>query len=237
MQLDLASQSSVHQFADEFLARYDRLDVLVNNAGIMMVPYGTTEDGFERQLGTNHLGHFALTGLLIDRLLSTPGSRVVNVSSGAHRMGTMDFADLNYEGGSDYSSHGAYGRSKLANLLFTYELQRRYEAAGADAIAVAAHPGVSETNLGTHLYDRWYFKLFTPLMDRFLQGADMGALPTIRAAVDSGVAGADYYGPDGFMEQRGYPVLVPSSEASHKEADAARLWQISEEMTDVHYLD
>lgn len=237
MQLDLASQSSVHQFADEFLARYDRLDILVNNAGIMMVPYGTTEDGFERQLGTNHLGHFALTGLLIERLLSTPGSRVVNVSSGAHRMGTMDFANLNYDGGSDYSPTGAYGRSKLANLLFTYELQRRYEAVGADAIAVAAHPGVSDTNLGTHLYDRWYFKLLAPFMERFLQGADMGALPTIRAAVDSDVAGADYYGPDGFMEQRGYPVLVPSNEASHNRADAVQLWQISEEMTGVHFLD
>ncbi len=128
MQLDLASQSSVHQFAQAFQARHDRLDVLVNNAGIMMVPYGTTEDGFERQLGTNHLGHFALTGLLIDHLLKTPGSRVVNVSSGAHRMGAMDFDNLHYEGGVGYSSTGAYGRSKLANLLFTYELQRRYEA-------------------------------------------------------------------------------------------------------------
>ena len=163
MQLDLASQSSVHQFAQEFQARYDRLDVLVNNAGIMMVPYGTTEDGFERQLGTNHLGHFALTGLLIDLLLKTPGSRVVNVSSGAHRMGAMDFDNLHYEGGVGYSSTGAYGRSKLANLLFTYELQRRYAANGVDAIAAAAHPGVSDTNLGNHLYDRWYFKLLAPV--------------------------------------------------------------------------
>jgi NAD(P)-dependent dehydrogenase (short-subunit alcohol dehydrogenase family) len=237
MQLDLASQASVHQFAEDFLVHYDRLDVLVNNAGIMMVPYGTTEDGFERQLGTNHLGHFALTGLLIDRLLSTPGSRVVNVSSGAHRMGTMDFANLNYDGGSGYSPTGAYGRSKLANLLFTYELQRRYEAEGADAIAVAAHPGVSDTNLGNHLYDRWYFKLLEPFSDWFLQGADMGALPTLRAAVDPEVIGSDYYGPDGFMEQRGYPVKVPSSTASHNASDAAKLWQISEEMTGVRYLD
>ena len=237
MQLDLASQSSIHQFADEFLTRYDRLDVLVNNAGIMMVPYGVTEDGFERQLGTNHLGHFALTGLLIDRLRSTPGSRVVNVSSGAHRMGVMDFSNLNYDGGIDYSPTGAYGRSKLANLLFTYELQRRYEANGVDAIAVAAHPGISDTNLGAHLYDRWYVKLFAPLTGRLFQGAEMGALPTIRAAVDPGVVGADYYGPDGFMEQRGYPVLVPSSAASHNLDDAVRLWQVSEELTGVHYLD
>jgi NAD(P)-dependent dehydrogenase (short-subunit alcohol dehydrogenase family) len=237
MQLDLASQASVHHFANEFLSRYDRLDILVNNAGIMMVPYGTTEDGFERQLGTNHLGHFALTGLLIDRLLATPGSRVVNVSSSAHQMGSMDFANLNYEDGVGYSPQGAYGRSKLANLLFTYELQRRYDAAGVDAMAVAAHPGISETNLGAHLYDRWYFKPLVPFMGQLLQGADMGALPTLRAAVDPTVAGGDYYGPDGFMEQRGYPVQVSSSAASHNRDDAAQLWQLSEEMTGVHYLD
>ncbi len=149
----------------------------------------------------------------------------------------MDFTDLNYEGGSDYTTHGAYGRSKLADLLFTYELQRRYEAAGADAIAVAAHPGVSDTNLGTHLYDRWYFKPFAPFTDRFFQGADMGALPTIRAAVDPALVGAEYFGPDGFMEQRGYPIEVPSSAASHNVVDADRLWQVSEEMTGVYYLD
>ena len=143
MQLDLASLTSVHQFADEFKGKYDRLDVLVNNAGIMMVPYGTTEDGFERQMGTNHLGHFALTGLLMDLLLKTLHSRVVNVSSNGHTSGVMDFDNLLFAGGQDYSPMTAYGRSKLANLLFTSELQRRYEAAGSSAIAVAAHPGAS----------------------------------------------------------------------------------------------
>jgi NAD(P)-dependent dehydrogenase (short-subunit alcohol dehydrogenase family) len=158
MQLDLAGLASVRQFADTFKAKYQRLDVLVNNAGIMMVPYGTTEDGFERQFGTNHLGHFALTGLLLDLILKTPGSRVVNVSSSGHRMGSVDFDNLIYDGGNGYSPMRAYGRSKLANLLFTYELQRRFEAAGVEAMALAAHPGSSSTNLGDHLSDHWYFK-------------------------------------------------------------------------------
>ncbi len=235
MQLDLASLASVHQFAEAFKAQYDRLDVLANNAGIMMTPYGTTEDGFERQFGTNHLGHFALTGLLIDLLLSTPGSRVVNVSSGGHRMGKMDFSNLMYLGGKGYSPMRAYGRSKLANLLFTYELQRRYAAMGADAIAVAAHPGVSNTDLSRYLEDTWYLKFFRFLEPLVTQSAAMGALPTIRAAVDPSAKGGDYYGPDGLMEQRGYPVLVQSNDASHNVADARQLWQVSEELTGVYF--
>lgn len=235
MSLDLASQASVRQFADAFKAKYDRLDVLVNNAGIMMVPYATTEDGFESQFATNHLGHFALTGLLIDLLLKTLGSRVVNVSSGGHRFGKMDFDDLMFEGGQGYSAMRSYGRSKLANLLFTYELQRRYDAAHADAIAVAAHPGSSSTNLGNHLYDRWYLRWFERVEPLIAQPAAIGALPTIRAAVDPDAKGGDYYGPGGFMEQRGYPVLVPSSKASHNGADARQLWQASEDLTGVHY--
>lgn len=235
MQLDLASLDSVRAFAAAFKAKYDRLDVLVNNAGIMMVPYGTTEDGFERQFGTNHLGHFALTGLLIDLLLKTPGSRVVNISSGGHRFGEMDFDNLMFEDGNGYSPIGAYGRSKLANLLFTYELQRRFDAAGAHALSVAAHPGTSRTNLTGHMEDRWYFKLFVPLMPLLLQSAAMGALPTLRAAVDPNVSGGQYFGPDGVREQRGYPVLVESNEASHNEADARRLWQVSEQLTAVRY--
>lgn len=235
MELDLASLASVRRFADEFKAKYDRLDVLVNNAGIMWVPYGQTEDGFERHFGTNHLGHFALTGLLIDLLLETPGSRVVNVSSTGHRTGNMDFEDLMYEGGKGYRRQRVYGRSKLANLLFTYELQRRYEAIGVDAIATAAHPGGTNTNLGRHVEDRWYMRASRPLLDRFVQGADMGALPTIRAAVDPQAKGGDYYGPDGFMEQGGYPVLVHSSKASHNLADAQRLWQVSEELTGIDF--
>ena len=151
MQLDLSSLESVRQFAEAFKAKYDRLDVLLNNAGIMMVPYGVTEDGFERQFGTNHLGHFALTGLLLDLIQATPGARVVNISSMGHRGGEMDFDNLMFEGGKDYEGQAAYGRSKLANLLFTYELERKFEEHGLDAIAVAAHPGISNTHLADHM--------------------------------------------------------------------------------------
>lgn len=237
MQLDLARLASVHQFADEFKVKYDRLDVLVNNAGIMMVPYGTTEDGFEQQMGTNHLGHFALTGLLIDLLLSTPNSRVVNVSSNGHRSGVMDFDNLLFADGQDYSPMKAYGRSKLANILFTYELQRRYEAAGATAIAVAAHPGASSTNLGNHLGEQNFaMGLLMKVGTAISQSAAMGALPTIRAAVAPDVQGGDYYGPSGFMEMRGHPAKVKSNEASHNMADAKKLWETSEQLTAVSYL-
>jgi NAD(P)-dependent dehydrogenase (short-subunit alcohol dehydrogenase family) len=228
MQLDLASQASVHHFANEFKTKYDRLDVLVNNAGIMMVPYSQTEDGFESHFATNHLGHYALTGLLLDVILKTPGSRVVNVSSGGHRIGHMNFDNLMYEGGKNYSSSRAYGRSKLANLLFTYELQRYFERIDADAIAVAAHPGSSDTNLGRYVEDRWYFKLLKPIMKCMGQNAAMGALPTIRAAVDPDVKGGEYYGPGRFIEQRGYPIIVRSNSASHNKADARQLWRVSE---------
>ena len=235
MRLDLASLESVQQFAEAFKARHQRLDVLLNNAGIMAVPYGKTTDGFERQFGTNHLGHFALTGLLLDVIMATPRARVVNVSSNGHRFGQMDFDNLMYENGQGYSSMRAYGRTKLSNLLFTYELQRRFESIDADAIAVAAHPGGSNTNLATHMEDRWYFRPIVPLLERMMQSAAMGALPSIRAAVDPFAKGGDYYGPDGFMEQRGYPVLVQSNSASHDLADAQRLWEVSEQLTNIHF--
>jgi NAD(P)-dependent dehydrogenase (short-subunit alcohol dehydrogenase family) len=236
MLLDLTSLESVRKFAEQFKAKYDRLDVLLNNAGIMMVPYGVTEDGFERQFGTNHLGHFALTGLLIDLLQKTPDSRVVNVSSNGHRFGEMDFDNLMYEGDNGYSPTRAYGRSKLANLLFTYELQRRFEGNGANVIATAAHPGLSDTNLAAHFEDRWYIKMAKPLFDKFGQSAAMGALPSIRAASDPGVIGGDYFGPGGRRESTGYPIVVQSSEESHNLADAQKLWEMSEELTGVHYL-
>ena len=169
MQLDLANLESVRQLADEFKAKYDRLDLLINNAGIMMVPFAMTVDGFESHFGTNHLGHFALTGLLLDRILATPGARVVNVSSGAHLIGSMNFDNLMYENGEGYSSTRAYAQSKLANLLFTYELQRRFEAAGVDAEALAAHPGGSNTNLQDEISERWYIKLLLPFMRMMIQ--------------------------------------------------------------------
>ncbi len=235
MPLDLASQESVRQFAAAFKAKYDRLDVLVTNAGIMMVPYGRNEDGFERQLGTNHLGHFALTGLLFDVLLNTPGARVVNVSSGGHRFGMMDFDNLMFEDEQGYTPMKAYGRSKLANLLFTYELQRRLEALGVQAQALAAHPGVSDTNLANHLLPAWAAPVLRPLFARMVQSAAMGALPTLRAAVDPQANGGDYFGPSGPSERGGYPVKVTSNEASHNMADAQKLWQVSEQLTSVSY--
>ena len=236
IQLDLASLKSVHRFADDFKARYDQLDILLNNAGIMAVPYGKTEDGFESQLGINHLGHFALTGLLIELLLKTPRSRIVNVSSIGHRSGKMNFENLMFEDGKEYSRTKAYYKSKLANLLFTYELQRRFDANGAEPKAIAAHPGISTTSLADHLFPKFLLKLMIPLMRRMNQSAEMGALPSLRAAVDPEVIGGQYYGPDGPKERNGYPVVVQSSEASHNKADAQKLWEISEQLTGVEYL-
>lgn len=225
--LDLADLDAVHVFAAAFDARYERLDILVNNAGIMIPPFAQTEDGFELQFGVNHLGHFALTGLLLHHLLATPGSRVVNVSSGAHRggSGTIAFDNLNAEKG--YSPFAAYAQSKLANLLFTLELNRRFESAGADALATAAHPGWTATGLQRGL---------VRFVSRFIgQSPAMGALPTLYAATAPDVEPNAYYGPGGLMEMRGYPTEVDTSAAAKDEHLAARLWQESEEMTGVRY--
>lgn len=233
--LDLANLNAIRNFADQFKARYDRLDVLLNNAGIMMVPEGRTQDGFERQLGTNHLGHFALTGLLIDELLNTTGSRVVNISSNAHYSGKIDFDNLFFEQGG-YTPMGAYSQSKLANLLFTYELQRRLDARGASTIALAAHPGISATGLADHFVNRHFSWLVRGAMRVLFQSAAMGAMPGLRAAVDPEARGGEYYGPDGKGERSGYPVVVSSNPASHDLQDARTLWEMSEDLTGVKYL-
>ena len=227
--LDLSSLESVRSAAAEIRSRYPRLDLLVNNAGVMMPPLGRTTDGFELQFGTNHLGHFALTGLVLPSLLGVPGSRVVTVSSNGHKVGRVHFDDLQWEHG--YRRMGAYAQSKLANLLFTYELQRRLAAAAAPTIAVAAHPGTSDTALVRHL------PAFAQLGSRLApnQGAAMGALPTLRAATDPAVAGGDYYGPAGLGEFAGPPRLVRSSSRSHDEAAQRRLWSVSEELTGVTF--
>ena len=227
--LDLSSLESVRAAGAEIRSRYPRLDLLVNNAGVMMPPLGRTTDGFELQFGTNHLGHFALTGLVLPSLLGVPGSRVVTVSSNGHKVGRIRFDDLQWEHG--YRRMGAYAQSKLANLLFTYELQRRLAAAAAPTIAVAAHPGTSDTALVRHL------PAFAQLGSRLApnQGAAMGALPTLRAATDPAVAGGDYYGPAGLGEFAGPPRLVRSSSRSHDEAAQRRLWSVSEELTGVTF--
>jgi NAD(P)-dependent dehydrogenase (short-subunit alcohol dehydrogenase family) len=228
-ELDLTSLESVRAAAEQLKSNYDAIDLLINNAGVMMTPKSTTRDGFELQFGTNHLGHFALTGLLLDRVLAAQGSRVVTVSSQGHRFARtgIRFNDLQWE--RSYSRVGAYGQAKLANLLFTYELQRRLQ--GTNTIAVAAHPGASNTELARNLpvAIRWLATVFTPLG----QGAAMGALPTLRAATDPGVLGGQYFGPDGFGEQRGHPKVVASNQASHDTAAQRRLWAVSEELTGV----
>jgi NAD(P)-dependent dehydrogenase (short-subunit alcohol dehydrogenase family) len=235
MQLDLMDFSSIKSFAESFKKKYNRLDVLLNNAGIMTTPYFLTMDGLEAQNGTNHFGHFALTGLLFDLIKNTPASRIVNVSSMAHKQGKMDFDNLLFENGKGYSPIKSYGRSKLSNLLFTYELQRKMEANGINSIAVSAHPGVSNTNLFQYLEDKLIFKILRPLMSTFIQSREMGALPQIRASVDENVTGGEYYGPDGFREMKGFPVRVQSNAASHNPEDAKKLWEVSEKITGVKF--
>jgi NAD(P)-dependent dehydrogenase (short-subunit alcohol dehydrogenase family) len=230
-ELDLTSLDSVRKAADELRAAHPRIDLLINNAGVMYVPKReTTKDGFEMQFGTNHLGHFALTGQLLDNIVAVEGSRVVTVSSFGHRIiAKIHFDDPQLE--RKYNRVEAYGQSKLANLLFTYDLQRRLKAKGAPTIAVAAHPGFSDTELMRHLPG------FVPefVWRAFTQPADMGALPTLRAATDPGAQGGQYYGPDGLGELQGHPKVVKSSAQSHSEDIQRRLWSLSEELTGVTY--
>jgi NAD(P)-dependent dehydrogenase (short-subunit alcohol dehydrogenase family) len=237
--LDLASLASVRAFARDLLSRHAALHGLVNNAGVMALPRRTTAEGFEMQLGTNHLGHFALTGLLLERLLATPGARVVNVSSTMHRIGRMRFDDLQSE--RSYGKWRAYGQSKLANLLFTYELQRRLEKHGAAPalIAAAAHPGYAATNLqfvGPRMQGSRFLERFSALQNRLLsQDQATGALPSIYAAIHPAVRGDDYLGPSGFMELWGEPRVVQPSRSARSESDAERLWAVSEDLTDVRF--
>jgi NAD(P)-dependent dehydrogenase (short-subunit alcohol dehydrogenase family) len=237
MALDLADLSSINSFSKEFLANYEALHILCNNAGVMQTPDLKTADGFELQLGTNHLGHFALTGLLLDLLMKTSDSRIVTVSSGAHRFGNIHFDDLMLE--KSYGSAKAYSQSKLANLLFAYELQRRLENNGSSAISVAAHPGFSSTNLqltGPGMGGRklwvWLYRLIRPFL---AQSAEMGSLPILYAAIAEQVRGGDYFGPRGFVGMRGHPKKVESNEASHDKDAAKKLWDISTELTKVKY--
>jgi NAD(P)-dependent dehydrogenase (short-subunit alcohol dehydrogenase family) len=232
-ELDLASLDSIRGAAEALRRAYPRIDLLINNAGVMYTTKQLTRDGFELQFGTNHLGHFALTGLVLDHLLKVRGSRVVTVSSNAHRFrASIHFDDLNWE--RRYDRVAAYGQSKLANLLFTYELQRRLAAKKAPTIAVAAHPGTSSTELTRNLpiVLKPAVAVFGPLV---FQSAAMGALPTLRAATDPGLQGGQYYGPDGFAQQRGYPKLVESSGQSQDEELQRRLWAVSEELTGVTF--
>lgn len=233
-QLDLTSLDAIRSAADALRAAYPRIDLLINNAGVMWTPKQVTKDGFELQFGTNHLGHFALTGLLLDNLLVVRDSRVVTVSSLGHRLrAAIHFDDLQWEHG--YDRIAAYGQSKLANLLFTYELQRRLAAKpDAKTIAVAAHPGGSNTELARNLPG--VFRPVKAVLGPVLfQSPAMGALPTLRAATDAAVQGGQYYGPAGLLEQRGRPKLVESSAQSHDEELQRKLWAVSEELTGVSF--
>ncbi len=235
-ELDLAALDSVRKAAADLGARFPRLDLLINNAGVMMPPYGLTKDGFELQFGTNHLGHFALTGLLMPSLLAAPGSRIVTVSSNGHRAGRMNFADL--QSSRHYQKMAAYGRSKLANLMYTYELQRRLSAAEVQTIAVAAHPGTARTELTRHMSGLSNAAVKTPLgplTSWWVQEAEMGALPILRAATDPAAIGGTYYGPGGLFQLTGYPVVVRSSSRSLNNEAQRRLWAESEQLTQISY--
>jgi NAD(P)-dependent dehydrogenase (short-subunit alcohol dehydrogenase family) len=228
MNLDLADLAAVKSFAKEVKIKYSRLDRLINNAGVMIPPYGKTVDGFELQFGTNHLGHFALTGQLLAVLAKTEGSRIVNVSSGAHKAGNIDFDDLTW-GKRKYTAWRAYGDSKIANLYFTFELNKRLRESDSHVIVTAAHPGWTATDLQRHT------GIVNFLNGFFAQDISVGALPTLRAAYDKDAKGGEYFGPAGFMEMRGYPVLVQASERSKDTTIAERLWRVSEELTGVNF--
>lgn len=232
-ELDLSSLASVRAAADDLRAAHPRIDLLINNAGVMYPPKQTTSDGFELQFGTNHLGHFALTGLLLDRLLPVEGSRVVSVASIAHNIqADIHFDDLQWE--RSYNRVAAYGQSKLANLMFTYTLARRLAAKGAPTIAVAAHPGISNTELMRHIPGS-QLPGFAWLAGLVTNSPAVGSLATLRAATDPGVRGGQYYGPSGVRELVGHPVLVQSNRKSHDVDVQERLWTVSEELTGVSY--
>ncbi len=237
VQMDLSSLESVRQAAEQVRAHHDHLDLLINNAGVMWLPPMRTEDGFEMHFGTNHLGHFALTGPLLPLLRDTPGARIVTLSSIGHRMGRIHFDGLNLEHG--YGKQKAYSQSKLANLLFAHELQRRLQAAGAQAISVAAHPGIAGTNLATPALEKtgpqWLARLTARLAPVLARPPVQGALPTLYAATAPVVNGGDYMGPDGPWEITGYPAKGRSSKHALDPHLARRLWSVSEELTGVAY--
>jgi NAD(P)-dependent dehydrogenase (short-subunit alcohol dehydrogenase family) len=240
-ELDVASLASVKKFAADWQKKNKNgLDLLINNAGVMAIPKRTTVDGFEMQFGTNHLGHFALTGQLLPALAKRPGSRVVNVSSTAHRAGTMDWDDL--MGEKSYSPWRRYGQSKLANLLFTSELNSRLAAAGLDVTAMTAHPGYAATNLASVAPDMKGTRaegLERRLMDwgarTIAQPAEWGALPTLYAATVVDLPGDSFIGPDGFGGQTGYPKIAQRTKKAQSGEDARHLWSVSEQLTNVTY--
>ncbi len=224
MQLDLSDLSSVKKFVEDFKSKYSKLDLLINNAGVMIPPYSKTKDGFELQMGTNHLGHFALSLQLVDLLDTTEGSRIVNVSSAAHKYGNINIDDLTWER-RKYKAWRAYGDSKIANLYFTFELQKQLDSIGSKVKVTAAHPGWTATDLQRHS------GLFSFLNRFFAMEGWQGALPTLRAAIDPEANGGDYFGPEGFQEWKGYPVKVGTNDLAKDSSIAKKLWEVSEQLT------
>lgn len=226
MKIDLSDLSSVKSFANDFNSKYDKLDLLINNAGVMIPPYSKTKDGFELQFGTNHLGHFALTLQLLNLIKSTPNSRIVNVASNAHKYGNIDFNDLNWEK-RKYKAMRSYGDSKIANLYFTKELAKKIDS--KNVLVTAAHPGWTATELQRHSGVFEFANKF------FAMPTEQGALPTLRAATDLDAKSGDYYGPNGWQEWKGYPVLVLTNALAKDENIAKKLWKVSEELTKVKF--
>jgi len=226
--LDLSSLSSIKLFADEVIASYNRIDILINNAGVMMCPFSRTEDGFEIQMGVNHLGHFALTGQLMTLLKNTKDSRIVVTSSLAQRSGNIDFDDVNWEN-RKYKTIQAYGDSKLANLYFAYELARKLKTETNAPLVTAAHPGYTSTDLQRHSL---FWRILNPIM---AQKVDGGVLPTLRAAFDPKAQPGDFFGPSGFLEMKGSPEVVKSAPLSYDEDKAQTLWKLSEKMTGIRF--
>jgi NAD(P)-dependent dehydrogenase (short-subunit alcohol dehydrogenase family) len=232
LHLDLMDLDSVRSFASAFKKEFNRLDLLINNAGIMIPPFQKTKQGFESQMGVNYFSHFLLTGLLLDLLNQTENSRVVTLSSKAHENGKIDFDNLNAE--QSYSKFVAYSQSKLACLMFAIELDRRMKKSGHSTISVAAHPGVSTTDLGRHI-NKFFYYLLMPIFVFFTHKPAKGALPTIMAALDDDVQGGDYFGPTGFKEMKGPPAKVQGRPHAYDEEVAAKLWEVSEELVGFEY--
>lgn len=232
MKIDLADLESIRAFAESFAMKFESLDLLINNAGVMVPPHSKTKDGFELQFGSNHLGHFALTGLLLPLLKKTPGSRVVTVSSLAHKGASIFFDNL--DGSKGYQPMKFYGQSKLANLMFARELDKRLKENGLDIKSLACHPGISSTNL-FKFGKKEAPKFFKALMDRFLQSAEMGALPTVYAATEGSLKGGEYIGPGGKKRRSGYPALDTPHPVANDQQTAERLWDISEKLTGVKF--
>lgn len=233
MHLDLSKLSLVRAFAEEYKQKYEHLDLLINNAGIMIPPYEVTEDGFESQLGVNYLAHFLLTGLLLPLLEKAPGSRVVSLSSNAHKKGKIHFDDLQFS--KKYSAFAAYSQSKLACLLFATELQRRLDKSESKVLSIAAHPGMSDTNLFKHV-PKFVTAIFGGLIrSMMVQSPENGAKPTLYAALGADIEGGDYIGPDGWQEWKGEPVKVKGTKLSESKEIAKRLWEESEKLTGFHF--